>query len=123
MLFEDPPAGFDNVARALRPGGRLAFATWQHRTKNLWSTLPERVLLETLTHTPALDMEACARYLRRSARSPWPTPNGSAACSATPASNTSTSVPAVNPCGSPAMSTTPSSSSRTTPATTCGRPR
>ena len=58
MLFEDPQAGFDNVARALRPGGRLAFATWQHRTKNLWSTLPERVLLETLTHTPALDMAA-----------------------------------------------------------------
>ncbi len=43
---------------ALRPGGRLAFATWQHRTKNVWSTLPERVVLETLTHTPATDMAA-----------------------------------------------------------------
>ncbi|MEO0917131.1 MAG: class I SAM-dependent methyltransferase, partial [Pseudomonadota bacterium] len=28
MFFSDPPAAFANIARALRPSGRMAFAAW-----------------------------------------------------------------------------------------------
>lgn len=40
MFFEDPVAAFRNVARALRPGGRLAFVCWQGRERNPWMTAP-----------------------------------------------------------------------------------
>jgi len=36
MFFGDPPAAFTNVARALRPGGRLVLLTWQPRQRNEW---------------------------------------------------------------------------------------
>ena len=36
MFFEDPEAAFANLARALRPGGRLAFVCWQHPLKSEW---------------------------------------------------------------------------------------
>jgi SAM-dependent methyltransferase len=32
MFFDDPPAAFANIARALRPGGRIALATWSTDT-------------------------------------------------------------------------------------------
>lgn len=35
-FFGDPVAGFTNVARALRPGGRLALLTWQSLARNEW---------------------------------------------------------------------------------------
>ncbi|WP_020422695.1 class I SAM-dependent methyltransferase [Amycolatopsis sp. ATCC 39116] len=34
MFFDDPLAAFTNVARALRPGGRLAFLCWQDVREN-----------------------------------------------------------------------------------------
>ena len=34
MFFQDPEAAFGNLARALRPGGRLAFVCWQHPLKS-----------------------------------------------------------------------------------------
>jgi len=34
MFFDDPPAAFTNVTRALRPGGRLAFLCWQDLREN-----------------------------------------------------------------------------------------
>ena len=37
MFFSDPVAVFANIGRALRPGGRLAFLTWQAITKNEWA--------------------------------------------------------------------------------------
>jgi SAM-dependent methyltransferase len=37
MFFADPPAAFANLARALRPGGRLAVLVWQHKADNEWS--------------------------------------------------------------------------------------
>jgi SAM-dependent methyltransferase len=36
MFFGDPPAAFGNIARALRPGGRLVLLTWQPQDANEW---------------------------------------------------------------------------------------
>jgi SAM-dependent methyltransferase len=36
MFFGDPVAAFRNVARALRPSGRLALLAWQQRPSNEW---------------------------------------------------------------------------------------
>jgi SAM-dependent methyltransferase len=45
MFFADPVAAFANVGRALRPGGRLAFACLREMTHNDWFTVPMTVLL------------------------------------------------------------------------------
>ena len=36
MFFADPAAAFRNIARALKPGGRLALMTWQAPDRNEW---------------------------------------------------------------------------------------
>jgi SAM-dependent methyltransferase len=38
MFFADQVAAFTNVARALRPGGRLALVSWQGPDRNEWLT-------------------------------------------------------------------------------------
>ena len=38
MFFADPDAAFANIARALRPGARLAMLVWQGRDRNEWAT-------------------------------------------------------------------------------------
>ncbi|WP_308209427.1 class I SAM-dependent methyltransferase [Allokutzneria sp. A3M-2-11 16] len=38
MFFGDAEAAFANIARALRPGGRLALLTWQPAKRNEWMT-------------------------------------------------------------------------------------
>ncbi|MDP8936146.1 MAG: methyltransferase domain-containing protein [Actinomycetota bacterium] len=38
MFFVDPVAAFANIARALRPGGRLAVLTWRELARNEWLT-------------------------------------------------------------------------------------
>ena len=40
MFFDDPQAAFANLAGALRPGGRLAFACWQDLFQNEWMLVP-----------------------------------------------------------------------------------
>jgi SAM-dependent methyltransferase len=40
MFFEHPRAAFANLARALRPGGRLAFVCWQEVAANEHLTVP-----------------------------------------------------------------------------------
>jgi len=40
MFFADAVAAFANVARALTPGGRLAFACWQELRDNPWILVP-----------------------------------------------------------------------------------
>ena len=37
MFFADPPAAFANIARAMRPGGRIAWMVWQTEKHNKWS--------------------------------------------------------------------------------------
>jgi SAM-dependent methyltransferase len=36
MFFADPVAAFANLARVVAPNGRLAFACWQHPSRNPW---------------------------------------------------------------------------------------
>lgn len=38
MFFGDPAAAYANIAAALRPGGRIAFAVWQDKSENEWFT-------------------------------------------------------------------------------------
>jgi SAM-dependent methyltransferase len=40
MFFDDPDAAFANLASALHPGGRLAFACWQDLFHNEWMLVP-----------------------------------------------------------------------------------
>ena len=40
MFFADPVAAFTNIRRALRDGGRLAFACWQPMAANEWMRVP-----------------------------------------------------------------------------------
>lgn len=49
MFFADPAAAFANIARALRPGGRLAFVCWQAITQNPWMSSPVAALAKHLT--------------------------------------------------------------------------
>ena len=53
MFFVDPVAALANVARALAPGGRLAFVCWQQVAKNPWTLVP---------------MTAAAKYVELPAR-------------------------------------------------------
>ncbi|HVF73455.1 MAG TPA: methyltransferase domain-containing protein [Acidimicrobiales bacterium] len=49
MFFEDPAAAFANIARMLRPGGRLVFACWQPMFSNAWIMVPAGAVL---AHVP-----------------------------------------------------------------------
>jgi SAM-dependent methyltransferase len=40
MFFDDPVAAFSNLARATKPGGRLAFVCWQPADRNPWFAEP-----------------------------------------------------------------------------------
>ena len=44
MFFGDPVAAFTNLARALRPGGRLAVLSWQSLARNEWLLVLRRAL-------------------------------------------------------------------------------
>jgi ubiquinone/menaquinone biosynthesis C-methylase UbiE len=44
MFFADPPAAFANIARGLRPGGRLVMLVWQAHERNEWVSEIDRVL-------------------------------------------------------------------------------
>ena len=52
MFFEDPPAAFANVRRALRPGGRLAFVCWQARERNPWMMAPAIAAMQHVAFPP-----------------------------------------------------------------------
>ena len=44
MFFADPAAAFANIARAMRPGARLAWMVWQSQERNAWSGALRRAL-------------------------------------------------------------------------------
>jgi SAM-dependent methyltransferase len=52
MFFADPAAAFANMRRALKPGGRLAFACWRDRRENPWVTLPVAAARQHLSEMP-----------------------------------------------------------------------
>jgi SAM-dependent methyltransferase len=53
MFFADPAAAFANLARALRPGGRLALLVWQERDRNEWYSVLRDALAPGRTPPPA----------------------------------------------------------------------
>jgi SAM-dependent methyltransferase len=46
MFFADPVAAFDNLRRAIRPGGRLVFVCWQELVANEWLVVPGGAIAE-----------------------------------------------------------------------------
>jgi SAM-dependent methyltransferase len=54
MFFEDPPAAFTNLAKALRSGGRVAFVCWQPIAANPWLGVPMAALAPLLPPLPPL---------------------------------------------------------------------
>ena len=50
MFFAEPAKSFANIRRALRPGGRLAFACWRGPDENPWVSVP---LSAARAHAPA----------------------------------------------------------------------
>ncbi len=55
MFFADPTAAFANLARALRPGGRMVMAAWGPAPQNPWFMDPARVARERLGTPPKVD--------------------------------------------------------------------
>lgn len=84
MFFGDPTAAHANIARALRPGGRLALAVWQPMAENEWFTSFVGAL-------SPLDVTCRHRPRTRRARSQWAILNGCAASWPRPASTMSPS--------------------------------
>jgi SAM-dependent methyltransferase len=54
MLFDDPPAAFANLHRALKPGGRLAFVCWQDPLKTEWVALAMAAAVPLVGRPPDL---------------------------------------------------------------------
>jgi SAM-dependent methyltransferase len=52
MFFADPVAAFANLARALRPGGRVTFVCWQALAQNPWMRDPLAALAKHVTLPP-----------------------------------------------------------------------
>jgi len=52
MFFADPVAAFANLARAVRPGGRLVFVCWQPLAKNPWMRDPLQALARHIALPP-----------------------------------------------------------------------
>jgi SAM-dependent methyltransferase len=52
MFFVDPVAAFANLARALRPGGRLAFVCWQPMMQNAWVREPMMAVAKSMPLPP-----------------------------------------------------------------------
>ncbi|MGH8079396.1 MAG: class I SAM-dependent methyltransferase, partial [Lysobacter sp.] len=49
MFFADPATAFANIARAMRPGGRIAWMVWQSQERNEWSGAIRQALAPTGT--------------------------------------------------------------------------
>lgn len=52
MFFADPPAAFANIARALKPGGRIVFAAWAPTANNPYWHIPSKHAVAHLGQPP-----------------------------------------------------------------------
>lgn len=52
MFFAEPVAAFENIAKALRPGGRMSFVCWSHFADNPWFSIPRAAAIAQMG-TPA----------------------------------------------------------------------
>ena len=52
MFFEDPPAAFANMRRALAPNGRVTFVCWQPLSENPWMRIPMAAALPHIELPP-----------------------------------------------------------------------
>ena len=48
MFFDDSVAAFQNMRRALRPGGRLAMLCWRPAQDNAWVAVPRAAILQVV---------------------------------------------------------------------------
>ncbi|MBS0564132.1 MAG: methyltransferase domain-containing protein [Proteobacteria bacterium] len=53
MFFDDPVAAFANIRRAVRPGGRLSFATFGAISANPWFSIPRAASVARMGPQPA----------------------------------------------------------------------
>ena len=58
MFFAEPVAGFTNLRRALRAGGRLTFVCWRSASENSWVTEPGQAVAEVLGPPDQMDPNA-----------------------------------------------------------------
>lgn len=58
MFFNDPSTAFANIARALKPGGRMVFAAWGPYKENPWWVLPQRAAVSRLGQPPRVEPNA-----------------------------------------------------------------
>lgn len=52
MYFPNPSSDVQELARVLKPGGRIALSAWAEPAKNPWATTPSHIIQETLGSTP-----------------------------------------------------------------------
>lgn len=55
MFFNDPPAAFANIRKALKPGGRMAFVCWRPYEDNPWMRAPMEAAQPYLPPSPPRD--------------------------------------------------------------------
>jgi len=62
MFFDDPVGAFANLHRALKPGGRLAFACWRTPPENSWASAPIAAAKPFLPEAPPPDPNASGPF-------------------------------------------------------------
>ena len=62
MFFADPAAAFANIKKALKPGGRLAFACWRAFAENPWTYAPYMAARDLLPPQPPQDPHAPGQF-------------------------------------------------------------
>ena len=68
MFFADPALSFANMHKALRPGGRLAFACWREPRANPWMMVALQEAYSTFRACLRLDLTTRALSRLRASR-------------------------------------------------------